>query len=560
MAPVVHPVGAEEEVAFGAGEGDVEEAFFLFEFQVAFGVVAGEFVFGEAGDDDGVEFEALGLVDGEDGDAGVVGGEEVEIAGEGGAVGEFGEEVGRWAGGVVVALEELDEAIEIGVAAVEGAVEGFAIVAEVAQAGFVENALAEVRRAVGVGESAPGGEFFGDGQEGFAVADDEALPVAGTGGELGAEAQEDLGGGEGVGKGAVGRTVPGGEVLADGGEVVAFEIEEAAGEVERVVPAVGGERDAEAGGVGADHREVESDIVADEHRALGEVGEFPKNFGGVASVGLQGFLADAVDGGGIAKRTGGAQEGFEISGRAAGDEFHRADVDDFIHGRREAGGFHIEDDDGAVGEGVEQGVERIAITVGAELGEIGEAEAAGLAVGGEFLQGGGADAAGGTQDHALQGTAVGGIEQEAEACEQVFDFLAAEEVELLDGEVGDAVAFQGVGNGRGPVVGAGENADFPGIAGGLDLLEPGGDPVGLVQGIVGMIELRRCAFREGWRGMGAGAAMGKSGGVAVGDAEEGLGGAVVVAQRKLGDGAEVGLEALHDCGRIRAAPFVNGLV
>ncbi len=117
MAPVVDSVGAEDEVAFGAGEGDVEEALFLFEFQVTLGVVAGELVFGESGDDDGVEFEAFGLVDGEDGDAGVVGGEEIEIAGEGGAVGEFGEEVGRWAGGVVVALEELDEAVEIGVAA-----------------------------------------------------------------------------------------------------------------------------------------------------------------------------------------------------------------------------------------------------------------------------------------------------------------------------------------------------------------------------------------------------------------------------------------------------------
>ncbi len=74
MAPVVHLVGAEDEVAFGACEGDVEEAFFFFEFLVALGVVAGELVLGEAGDDDGVEFEAFGLVDGEDGDAGKRGG------------------------------------------------------------------------------------------------------------------------------------------------------------------------------------------------------------------------------------------------------------------------------------------------------------------------------------------------------------------------------------------------------------------------------------------------------------------------------------------------------
>ena len=64
MRPVVHPVGAEDKVLFGAGEGDVEEAFFLFDVAGLFGIVAGEFVFGETGDDDGFEFEAFGLVDG----------------------------------------------------------------------------------------------------------------------------------------------------------------------------------------------------------------------------------------------------------------------------------------------------------------------------------------------------------------------------------------------------------------------------------------------------------------------------------------------------------------
>ena len=38
VVPVGGPVGAEDEVAFGAGEGDVEEALFFFEFQVALGV------------------------------------------------------------------------------------------------------------------------------------------------------------------------------------------------------------------------------------------------------------------------------------------------------------------------------------------------------------------------------------------------------------------------------------------------------------------------------------------------------------------------------------------
>ncbi len=362
------------------------------------------------------------------------------------------------------------------------------------------------------------------------MAGDEVFSVAGTGGEWLAEAQEDFGGGKGIGEGAMGWSVLGGEVLADGGEVVAFEIEKASGKVEGVVPAVGGEHDAKAGGVGADHREVEGDIVADEHRALGEVGEFAEDIGGIAAMGLQGFLVDAVDGGGFAERAGGTQEGLEISDRVAGDEFHGPDVDNLIHGRREAGGFYIEDDDGAVGERVEQGVEWIAIAVGAELGEIGEAEAAWMSFAPEFVQGGGADAAGRAQDHALQGTAVGGIEQEAEACEQVFDFPPPEEVELLDGEVRDAVPLQCPGNGRGSLVGAGEDADFTGIGGGLDFPKAGGNPVGFRAGIRCMVALRRLSFREGWRGVGASATMSEGGGVAVGDAQEGLGCAIVVAQ------------------------------
>ena len=62
--PVVGLVGAEDEVALGAGDGDVEEAFFLLQLAILLGVVAGEFVFGQTGDNDGVELEAFGLVDG----------------------------------------------------------------------------------------------------------------------------------------------------------------------------------------------------------------------------------------------------------------------------------------------------------------------------------------------------------------------------------------------------------------------------------------------------------------------------------------------------------------
>ena len=43
------------------------------------------------------------------------------------------------------------------------------------------------------------------------------------------------------------------EVAADGGEIVAFEIEEAAGDVEGVIPEGGLKLDAKAAGMGADH-------------------------------------------------------------------------------------------------------------------------------------------------------------------------------------------------------------------------------------------------------------------------------------------------------------------
>ncbi len=75
----------------GTGEGDVEQAFFLFELATLYSIVVRELAFGHSGDDDGVKFEAFGLVDGEDGDVGVVGGEEIEIAGKSGALGEGGE-------------------------------------------------------------------------------------------------------------------------------------------------------------------------------------------------------------------------------------------------------------------------------------------------------------------------------------------------------------------------------------------------------------------------------------------------------------------------------------
>ncbi len=195
------------------------------------------------------------------------------------------------------------------------------------EVGFGEDALAEVRRAEGAGEFGPRGELLGNRQEVLAVAGDEFFSGTGTVGQRRGEAEQDFGGGGGIGEGAVGRKALSAEVVADGGEVVTFEIEEAAGEVEGVVPRAGGKRDSEAGGVGVDHREIERDIVADEHRALDETGELVENLRSVAAMRMQGFLADAVDGGGIAERAGGTKQGLELSGRTAGDEFHRADVD-----------------------------------------------------------------------------------------------------------------------------------------------------------------------------------------------------------------------------------------
>ncbi len=168
-------MGRDDQVTFRAGDGDVEEAFFLFGFAVAFGVVAGEFVFGHTGDEDGVEFKTFGLVDGEDGDAGVVEGEEVEVAREGDAMGECGEHFLRRARWVVVIVKELDEAPEVGNAG------GFALVVG-EEAGFVEDVIAEDRRAVGGRVFAPGIELVGDWEKERAKAGNEVVALCGAGG------------------------------------------------------------------------------------------------------------------------------------------------------------------------------------------------------------------------------------------------------------------------------------------------------------------------------------------------------------------------------------------
>jgi hypothetical protein len=110
------------------------------------------------------------------------------------------------------------------------------------------------------------------------------FPGTGTVGQRRGEAEQDFGGGGGIGEGAVGLEGPGAEVAADGGEIVASEMEKAAGDVEGVVPRTGGKCDAEAVGVGVDHREIERDIVADEHGFLNEAGELARDVRRVAAM------------------------------------------------------------------------------------------------------------------------------------------------------------------------------------------------------------------------------------------------------------------------------------
>ena len=177
--------------------------------------------------------------------------------------------------------------------------------------------------------------------------------------------------------------------------------------------------------------------MADEHGSLGEAGEFAEDIRRVAAMGMQGFLANLVDGGGIAEWAGGTEQGIEGIDLATGYEFHRPKVDHFVLRGREAGGFDIEDDDGAVGECLEQGVEGIAVLVGAELGEIGDFETTLLAFEPEGAEGGRTDAGRRALGEPLKRAAVRWIQEQAEAGQQVFDFLPPEEIELLDGEMVD---------------------------------------------------------------------------------------------------------------------------
>ena len=184
---------------------------------------------------------------------------------------------------------------------------------------------------------------------------------------------------------------------------------------------------------------------------------------------MQGHQADAVllgvlfvfhDQGDVVEETG---EGFEV-GQSA---------DEFLEVFQPAGGFggfvlapHL-GVAGLVEHDLERGDVAVAGEAGAPLGEVGEEFAQvvaqlaldcafgdqgfgggvkrDLAVAGGFVelaQGGGADAAAGEVDDALEGQVVGGLVQEAGVGDGVADFLALVEAQAADDAVGDAEGDQ----------------------------------------------------------------------------------------------------------------------
>ena len=191
---------AEEEFVFGAGEGDVEEAALLGGLVFHDGLGGGEHILVAPDDDDDGPFEALGLVDGGEADAGAVGVDVlgIDVAHEG----DLGEEVGhglllddlRGEGGDVLdaVLGVVVGALEVGgVPAVEEAADGGAAV-------FIEALAAVLLEEAVDGAPVLLGLFGEEGEEleagglvaGVEVAA-EALPdaVDGLGAHAGQEAQ-----------------------------------------------------------------------------------------------------------------------------------------------------------------------------------------------------------------------------------------------------------------------------------------------------------------------------------------------------------------------------------
>jgi len=92
--------------------------------------------------------------------------------------------------------------------------------------------------------------------------------------------------------------------------------------------------------------------------------------------------------------------------------------------------------------------------------------------------------------------AVRWIQEQAEAGQQVFDFLPSEEIELLDGEMVDPLLGESAGDSFRALVGAGEDADPTEGIGAGDALNAGGDPIRLSSGVFRMMGLRGQAVRE----------------------------------------------------------------
>ena len=179
---------------------------------------------------------------------------------------------------------------------------------------------------------------------------------------------------------------------------------------------------------------------------------------------------------------------------------------------------------------------------GAHCGADGDVPAGG--VGGQGLDGFGADAPGRGVDDAAQADFVVGVVDDAEVAEGVLDFAAVVEADAADQPVGDALAealvlkgaalgVDAVHNGAvaGAVLpGAGQAGDFVHGPGGFVLLAvgfvEGNGAAGGVAGVKGPLN-----------------ALGVGGDDAGGGVEDIFGGTVVFAQADDGSVGEVGLEA-----------------
>jgi len=206
---------------------------------------------------------------------------------------------------------------------------------------------------------------------------------------------------------------------------------------------------------------------------------------------------------------------------------------------------------------------------GGEVGAVGLAGVGGSVEGGEAVLFGPdeefalrflAEGAGGDVDDALESDGVGGVRDEAEVGEDVFDFAAGVEAGAADDAIGDATSEEGLLDDAGLGVGAIHDGDVAGAPVAFrdvsfDLL---GDEISFVGFGVGLVndgvdalvvvgpELLVDAF---------GSAVDDG----VGDAEDGFGGAVVLFETNDGGVREVTLE-VEDVADVGGAPGVDGLV